>query len=183
MYTHAVILSMSYCLPVCCLTSNETLKPVKLRYIYTDPVVTIVKYRSHPCTALEKAGANYLKLTSMKLYYLISGPSSQGAKHARQTQITRAITNLENPLPRYENNFGYGSFFCSGTVNWNGIPLHFHSSSLVSFKRLYKNFSAVTVWGKDQTIGLPQDKARKSQVPFCLLVVFFLFVHLLLHFF
>ena len=73
MYINAVILSkMSYCLPVWCLTSNETLKPVKLLYNRAYKMCVNVTYHSHHCTALEKATAlnlcNYLKLTSMKLY-------------------------------------------------------------------------------------------------------------------
>ena len=53
-------------------------------------------------------------------------------------------------------------------------------SSLVSFKRLYKNFltggqvCAVTHLGKEKILGLPQDKARKSYLPLCL---FYLFNH------
>ena len=88
---------------------------------------------------------NYLKVTSVKLYYqiqhnLIPSLISSLLPRLSNTQITRVITNRENPLPRYKNNYGYRSFFYSGTENWNEIPLNLHSSSsLVSFKWLYNN--------------------------------------------
>ena len=175
MYINAVILSeMSYCLPVWCLTSNETLKPVKLLYNCANKICVNVTYRSHHCTALEKASAlkfdTHLKLTSMKLYYQIQHtlfPSLISSllprlSNTRQTQITCAITNRENPLPRYKN--------IQDIINWNNIPLNLRrSSSLLSFKQQYTDL------GKYKIIGLPQDKARKSKLPLrCLVVLFYL---------
>ena len=126
---------MSYCLPVWCLISIETWKPVKLLYNRAYKICVNFTYRSYHCTAFEKVSAlnldNYHKWTSLKLYYHNQHNLSPSLisliprlLNTRKTQITCAITNRENPLPRYKNNYGYWSFFYSGTVNWNDIPLN-----------------------------------------------------------
>ena len=154
LYLNAVVLSkMSYCLPIWGLTAAETLKPIKQLYNRAHKICTNLPFRTHQCIALDKASAlsfeKYLKFTSVKLYFLIQNyhtPALISAllpRHSADRRITRSVVNLENPVPKFKNNYGQQSFFYIGAKNWNEIPTDLrrrNTLSVASFKNHYKNF-------------------------------------------
>ena len=116
-------------------------------------VCTNLPFRTHQCIALDKASAlsfeKYLKFTSVKLYFLIQNyhtPALISAllpRHSADRRITRSVVNLENPVPKFKNNYGQQSFFYIGAKNWNEIPTDLrrrNTLSVASFKNHYKNF-------------------------------------------
>ena len=153
-YLNAIILSiLSYCLPLWSLTSQTTLNPVIQLYNRAYKIHANLHLHSHHCNALQESNAlhfeNYCKLLAMKTYFQIQHNNTAVIiyellpKHPalRQNRKTRSVTNKENLLPRYRNNYGCLSFFNSNTVTWNRIPLQIRNSpSLKIFKHLYKTY-------------------------------------------
>ena len=152
LYLNAVVLSkISYCLPIWGLTTTEIVKPIKQLYNRAHKICVDLPLRSHQCIALERACAlsfeNYHLFTLLKLYYQIENNltpkiiSSLLPRFPLERRITRSIVNQENPVPKFNNNYGSQSFFYFGAVNWNVVPLVLRdTSSVVAFKRHYKDF-------------------------------------------
>ena len=118
-YLNAVILStLSYCLPLWSLTSQTTLNPVIQLYNRAYTIHANRHLRSHHCNALQESNAlhfeNYCKLLAMKTYFQIQHNDTAVIifellpKHSalRQNRKTCSVTNKENLLQRYRNNYG-----------------------------------------------------------------------------
>lgn len=151
-YLHAIILStISYCLPIWSLTTKEAIEPIARLYHRAYKIHLKLPFWTHHCLALSSANAlnfqNYTAFLAIKLYFQLQNnlfpPTVCNLlpKHTtiRQERMTRSITNAQNPLPHYSNNYGQRSFFHTNTKIWNSIPLPLRTStSLSQFKHLYK---------------------------------------------
>lgn len=146
-YLHAIILStLSYCLPVWSLTTNEIIEPVIRIYNRAHKIHVRLPGWTHHCTALSLCNAltfqNYKISHGINLFYQISNGHTVTALNelvpklsSRSERTTRSFTNGLLPLPAFRNCYGQRSFFHVLTKTWNEIPQHIRT---ITSRRLFK---------------------------------------------
>lgn len=155
MYLHAVVLStLSYCLPVWTLTTQEILEPVARLYNRTYKIHHRLPGWTHHCTALSLSGAltfqNYTLSHGLKFYYSLQNSCPSAALSAMVPRprsgtgpTTRSTTNQHLPKQNFKNSYGKRSFFYELTESWNSLPLSMrtiHTDNLFK-KTLSKHLS------------------------------------------
>ena len=144
--------TLSYCLPVWLLTTNEILEPVIRLYNKAYKLHVRLAGWTHHCTALSLCNAltfeNYKLSLGIKLYYQILNGHTAAAlstlvpkPSSRSERITRSATNGLLPLPAFRNCYGQRSFFYVLTKVWNDIPQHIRTlTSITSFKLTFARY-------------------------------------------
>lgn len=146
-YLHAIIMStLSYCLPVWSLTTNEILEPVTRLYNRAYKIHNRLPGWTHHCIALSLCNAltfqSYKITHGINLYYQTLNGHTSAALTAlvpklssRFERTTRSVTNGLVPLPAFRNCYGQRSFFYVLTKAWNEIPQHIRTITSI---RLFK---------------------------------------------
>jgi hypothetical protein len=149
-YLHAIILStLSYCLPVWSLTTNEILEPVARLYNRAYKIHNRLPGWTHHCVALSLSNAltfqNYRISHGLNLFYqILNGHTTAGLTalapklSSRLERTTRSVANGLLPIPAFRNCYGQRSFFNLLTRAWNETPQHIRSiTSIRLFKQTF----------------------------------------------